>query len=162
MANWLSFLTSITIRILVFHFVLRVLTLLYFGWLSCSFWIWITSFPQESTKLKVEDVQLSMDDLEMIQVIGKGSGGVVQLVRHKWVGTLYALKVISCKLHFFSWWATQLTHCVDIEYVPCIIWNTLVTYFSPIFSISCVSWHDKQTLVTLDVVMGRSALPQNS
>jgi hypothetical protein len=57
--------------------------------------------PQESTKLKVEDVQLSMDDLEMIQVIGKGSGGVVQLVRHKWVGTLYALKVISCKLHFF-------------------------------------------------------------
>jgi len=51
-------------------------------------------FPQQSTNLKVEDVQLSMDDLEMIQVIGKGSGGVVQLVRHKWVGTLYALKVI--------------------------------------------------------------------
>jgi mitogen-activated protein kinase kinase 1 len=51
-------------------------------------------FSQQSTKLKVEDVQLSMDDLEMIQVIGKGSGGVVQLVRHKWVGTLYALKVI--------------------------------------------------------------------
>ena len=50
-------------------------------------------FPQQSTNLKVEDVQLSMDDLEMIQVIGKGSGGVVQLVRHKWVGTLYALKV---------------------------------------------------------------------
>ena len=50
-------------------------------------------FPQQSTNLKVEDAQLSMDDLEMIQVIGKGSGGVVQLVRHKWVGTLYALKV---------------------------------------------------------------------
>ena len=50
-------------------------------------------FPQQSTNLKVEDVQLSMDDLEMIQVIGKGSGGVVQLVQHKWVGTLYALKV---------------------------------------------------------------------
>lgn len=50
---------------------------------------------QQSTNLKVEDVQLSMDDLEMIQVIGKGSGGIVQLVRHKWVGTLYALKVIS-------------------------------------------------------------------
>ncbi|CAD6342105.1 unnamed protein product [Miscanthus lutarioriparius] len=47
----------------------------------------------QSTNLKVEVVQLSMDDLEMIQVIGKGSGGVVQLVRHKWVGTLYALKV---------------------------------------------------------------------
>jgi len=74
--------------------------------------------PQESTKLKVEDVQLSMDDLEMIQVIGKGSGGVVQLVRHKWVGTLYALKV---NYILFSWWATQLTHCLDVEYVPCII-----------------------------------------
>ncbi|KXG33010.1 hypothetical protein SORBI_3003G240800 [Sorghum bicolor] len=34
----------------------------------------------QSTNLKVEDVQLSMDDLEMIQVIGKGSGGGVQLV----------------------------------------------------------------------------------
>nr|CAB3463693.1 unnamed protein product [Digitaria exilis] len=52
----------------------------------------------QSTKLKVEDVQLSMDDLEMIQVIGKGSGGVVQLVRHKWVGTLYALKGIQMNI----------------------------------------------------------------
>ncbi|KAJ1285180.1 hypothetical protein BS78_03G260300 [Paspalum vaginatum] len=52
----------------------------------------------ESTRLKVEDVQLSMDDLEMIQVIGKGSGGVVQLVRHKWVGTLYALKGIQMNI----------------------------------------------------------------
>jgi mitogen-activated protein kinase kinase 1 len=41
----------------------------------------------------VEDVQLSMDDVEMVQVIGKGSGGGVQLVRHKWVGALYALKL---------------------------------------------------------------------
>ncbi|GJN17829.1 hypothetical protein PR202_gb04928 [Eleusine coracana subsp. coracana] len=52
----------------------------------------------EETKLKVEDVQLSMDDLEMDQVIGKGSGGVVQLVRHKWVGTLYALKGIQMNI----------------------------------------------------------------
>ncbi|XBH87399.1 hypothetical protein VPH35_074861 [Triticum aestivum] len=52
----------------------------------------------QSTKMKVEDVQLSMDDLEMIQVIGKGSGGVVQLVRHKWVGTFYALKGIQMNI----------------------------------------------------------------
>ncbi|TVU35265.1 hypothetical protein EJB05_17147 [Eragrostis curvula] len=52
----------------------------------------------EETNLKVEDVQLSMDDLEMVQVIGKGSGGVVQLVRHKWVGTLYALKGIQMNI----------------------------------------------------------------
>ncbi|KAI4377773.1 hypothetical protein MLD38_015351 [Melastoma candidum] len=41
------------------------------------------------------DLEFSLEDLETIKVIGKGSGGVVQLVRHKWVGTLYALKVIQ-------------------------------------------------------------------
>jgi len=35
-----------------------------------------------------------LEDLETVKVIGKGSGGVVQLVRHKWVGKLFALKVI--------------------------------------------------------------------
>lgn len=39
------------------------------------------------------DLKFSLEDLETIKVIGKGSGGVVQLVRHKWVGTLFALKV---------------------------------------------------------------------
>ncbi|XP_015621396.1 mitogen-activated protein kinase kinase 1 isoform X4 [Oryza sativa Japonica Group] len=57
-----------------------------------------TADEPQSTNLKVEDVQLSMDDLEMIQVIGKGSGGIVQLVRHKWVGTLYALKGIQMNI----------------------------------------------------------------
>lgn len=40
------------------------------------------------------DLDFSLEDLETIKVIGKGSGGVVQLVRHKWVGKLFALKVI--------------------------------------------------------------------
>ncbi|KAL8158778.1 hypothetical protein V2J09_000315 [Rumex salicifolius] len=40
------------------------------------------------------DFQISLEDLETIKVIGKGSGGVVQLVRHKWAGTFFALKVI--------------------------------------------------------------------
>lgn len=39
------------------------------------------------------DVEFSLEDLETIKVIGKGSGGVVQLVRHKWLGKLFALKV---------------------------------------------------------------------
>lgn len=43
--------------------------------------------------MKELDLQFSLEDLETIKVIGKGSGGVVQLVRHKWVGTLFALKV---------------------------------------------------------------------
>ncbi|KAI7979342.1 Mitogen-activated protein kinase kinase 6 [Camellia lanceoleosa] len=46
------------------------------------------SRPSESNEL---DLRFSLEDLETIKVIGKGSG-VVQLVRHKWVGTLFALK----------------------------------------------------------------------
>ncbi|MFS7965301.1 putative mitogen-activated protein kinase kinase STE-STE7 family [Helianthus anomalus] len=44
------------------------------------------------------DLKFSLEDLETIKVIGKGSGGVVQLVRHKWVGTLFALKVIQMNI----------------------------------------------------------------
>nr|AWR92605.1 MKK6 [Chrysanthemum x morifolium] len=44
------------------------------------------------------DLQFSLEDLETIKVIGKGSGGVVQLVRHKWIGTLFALKVIQMNI----------------------------------------------------------------
>ncbi|KAF8370031.1 hypothetical protein HHK36_009640 [Tetracentron sinense] len=51
--------------------------------------------PSDSKDL---DFQFSLEDLETIKVIGKGSGGVVQLVRHKWVGTLFALKVIQMNI----------------------------------------------------------------
>lgn len=47
--------------------------------------------PSDSKEL---DIEFSLEDLETIKVIGKGSGGVVQLVRHKWVGKLFALKVM--------------------------------------------------------------------
>lgn len=55
--------------------------------------------PSEAKEL---DVQFSLEDLETIKVIGKGSGGVVQLVRHKWVGTLFALKVSVSATKKFS------------------------------------------------------------
>ena len=62
------------------------------------------------------DFDVSLEELETIKVIGKGSGGVVQLVRHKWVGKLFALKVgiyaylncfflidgIACMIIFFT------------------------------------------------------------
>ncbi|XP_008795500.1 mitogen-activated protein kinase kinase 1-like isoform X2 [Phoenix dactylifera] len=48
--------------------------------------------------VKEEDMQVSLEDLETIKVIGKGSGGVVQLARHKWLGTLYALKGIQMNI----------------------------------------------------------------
>lgn len=38
---------------------------------------------------------ISISDLETVKVLGKGSGGVVQLVRHKWTNETYALKVIE-------------------------------------------------------------------
>ncbi|KAL9266852.1 Mitogen-activated protein kinase kinase 6-like protein [Drosera capensis] len=45
--------------------------------------------------VKALDYEVSLEDLETVKVIGKGSGGVVQLVRHKWAGTLFALKAIQ-------------------------------------------------------------------
>lgn len=44
------------------------------------------------------DFEVTLEDLETVKVIGKGSGGVVQLVRHKWVGKLFALKVIQMNI----------------------------------------------------------------
>ncbi|RXH74663.1 hypothetical protein DVH24_029384 [Malus domestica] len=49
--------------------------------------------PDQSSDSKELNFEITLEDLETIKVIGKGSGGVVQLVRHKWVGTLFALKV---------------------------------------------------------------------
>lgn len=44
--------------------------------------------------IKPADDQLSLSDLDMVKVIGKGSSGVVQLVQHKWTGQFFALKVL--------------------------------------------------------------------
>ncbi|KAL6006057.1 Protein kinase C signaling pathway involved MAPKK protein [Asimina triloba] len=52
----------------------------------------------QTSDAKAVDLQFSLEDLETIKVIGKGSGGVVQLVRHKWEGTLFALKVIQMNI----------------------------------------------------------------
>ncbi|KAF9616545.1 hypothetical protein IFM89_030006 [Coptis chinensis] len=51
-----------------------------------------------SSDAKDPDFQFLLEDLEAIKVIGKGSGGVVQLVRHKWVGRLFALKAIQMNI----------------------------------------------------------------
>ncbi|XP_074574316.1 mitogen-activated protein kinase kinase SIPKK-like isoform X2 [Curcuma longa] len=41
---------------------------------------------------------LILDDLDAVKVIGKGNGGIVQLVRHKWSGQFFALKVIELNI----------------------------------------------------------------
>ncbi|CAL9109454.1 unnamed protein product [Musa textilis] len=55
----------------------------------------VSEETQSSRPPDSEDLEFSREDLEVIKVIGKGSGGIVQLVRHKWHGTFYALKGIQ-------------------------------------------------------------------
>ncbi|XP_043807828.1 mitogen-activated protein kinase kinase 2 isoform X2 [Manihot esculenta] len=43
--------------------------------------------------IKPTDNQLNLADIDAIKVIGKGSGGIVQLVQHKWTGQFFALKM---------------------------------------------------------------------
>ncbi|KAG4996875.1 hypothetical protein JHK85_028314 [Glycine max] len=57
--------------------------------------IYLFEQPSDGKELEFDFL---LDDLETIKVIGKGSGGVVQLVRHKWVGRLFALKVIQMNI----------------------------------------------------------------
>ncbi|KAK9131272.1 hypothetical protein Sjap_011759 [Stephania japonica] len=45
--------------------------------------------------IKPSDNQLSLADLDVIKVVGKGSSGIVQLVQHKWTGQFFALKAIQ-------------------------------------------------------------------
>ncbi len=53
--------------------------------------------------------QLSLDDLDAIKVIGKGSSGIVQLVRHKWTGQFFALKV-SHEITLFAFMISSIPH----------------------------------------------------
>jgi len=64
---------------------------LYFVLLISKLTIYLFEQPSDGKELEFD---FTLDDLETIKVIGKGSGGVVQLVRHKWVGRLFALKVV--------------------------------------------------------------------
>ncbi|RWV92988.1 hypothetical protein GW17_00044588 [Ensete ventricosum] len=48
--------------------------------------------------IKPLDNQLSLADLDAVKVVGKGSGGFVQLVRHKWTSQFFAVKVIQMNI----------------------------------------------------------------
>ncbi|KAH1055254.1 hypothetical protein J1N35_033319 [Gossypium stocksii] len=59
------------------------------------FWFWPPPIkPSEADN----DDQLSLEDIDAIKVIGKGNGGIVQLVQHKWTGQFFALKVIQMNI----------------------------------------------------------------
>ncbi|XP_077245340.1 mitogen-activated protein kinase kinase SIPKK-like [Tasmannia lanceolata] len=53
---------------------------------------------EEPPLVKPSDNQLTLADVDTIKVIGKGNGGIVQLVRHKWTGQFFALKVIQMNI----------------------------------------------------------------
>jgi serine/threonine protein kinase len=62
------------------------------------------SEPGAPPPIEPLDNQLSLADLEVIKVIGKGSSGNVQLVKHKLTQQFFALKVVdsdSCCYFFF-------------------------------------------------------------
>ncbi|KAL0338923.1 UNVERIFIED_CONTAM: Mitogen-activated protein kinase kinase [Sesamum angustifolium] len=44
------------------------------------------------------DNQLNLADFDAIRVIGKGNGGIVRLVQHKWTEQFFALKVIQMNI----------------------------------------------------------------
>ncbi|KAG6424132.1 hypothetical protein SASPL_114545 [Salvia splendens] len=48
--------------------------------------------------IQPSDNQLSLADFDAVQVIGKGNGGVVRLVQHKWTAQFFALKVIQMNI----------------------------------------------------------------
>lgn len=63
---------------------------------SFSFLFWLSFSMGECVQpppIQPTDNQLSLADIDTIKVIGKGSGGIVQLVRHKWTSQFFALKV---------------------------------------------------------------------
>lgn len=52
----------------------------------------------EPPLIKPLDNHLTLADMDTVKVVGKGSGGIVQLVRHKWTGQFFALKVIQMNI----------------------------------------------------------------
>lgn len=80
------------------------------GFLWFSFFKELLSDCFQPPPITPTDNQLSLADIDMVKVIGKGSSGIVQLVQHKWTSQFFALKVsydsavtlLYCWLHLAS------------------------------------------------------------
>lgn len=48
--------------------------------------------------IQPSDNQISLADFDACKVIGKGNGGIVRLVQHKWTGQFFALKMIQMNI----------------------------------------------------------------
>ncbi|KAK2645298.1 hypothetical protein Ddye_020493 [Dipteronia dyeriana] len=58
------------------------------------------SEPEAAPPIRPSDTddQLNLEDIDTIKVVGKGNGGTVQLVQHKWTGQFFALKIIPMNI----------------------------------------------------------------
>lgn len=52
----------------------------------------------EPPSIKLLDNPMTLADMDTVKMIGKGSGGIVQLVQHKWTQQFFALKVIQMNI----------------------------------------------------------------
>lgn len=66
------------------------------------------------------DNQLSLADIDIIKVVGKGNGGVVQLVQHKWTNQFFALKVFKPPAYCF--------YCFEFEPSALFFWIFILLF----------------------------------
>ena len=84
---------------------------------------------EQISDCKELDVDFSLEDLETVNGIGKGSGGVVQLVRHKWVGKLFALKVVILVEQFYTL-ASVFGHCTfALSYSYILFFHVIMAFY---------------------------------
>jgi hypothetical protein len=86
----------------------------------------LVCFQPPPNPIKPTDDQLSLADIDIVKVVGKGNGGMVQLVQHKWTNQFFALKVIYLLLivnshillsHFFLIYAFVLVLSTHTPYL---------------------------------------------
>ncbi|KAK4391830.1 RNA cytidine acetyltransferase 1 [Sesamum angolense] len=74
--------------------------------------------------IQPSDNQLSLADFDAVQVIGKGNGGIVRLVQHKWTGQFFALKVLAIAVYDLSssvsnvYPSLRIIHLKAVRYYP--------------------------------------------
>jgi hypothetical protein len=91
----------------------------------------LVCFQPPPNPIKPTDDQLSLADIDIVKVVGKGNGGMVQLVQHKWTNQFFALKVLylllveylaCCEFKYsFLSFLSNLCFCIGIVYPHSIL-----------------------------------------
>jgi len=78
--------------------------------------------------IKATDNQLSLADIDIVKVVGKGNGGVVQLVQHKWTNQFFALKVYSLHIAYLAVTLYLLFSHLFLIYAFVLVLSTYTPY----------------------------------